>query len=589
VKRKVLIVGIMAAATMGLVSPFATTVRADTQHTNEVIVSDETWYPSGNTHIVTGYVLVNSGVTLTIESGCIVHFEYGAYIEIYGVLEAHGELGAEVIFTRHEADDAWWGLWFYSGSAGALEYCTIEHATMAGGAINAEGMFPDIRHCTIQNNAYGIYASNVTSPALSVSNTIEDNNSGVVFSNCTDVSISNQTITGHTGYWGAIGLSNCGEFHIGPGNSATGNSWGLSIDVASWPSEASAGNIPVAGNINEDGIRVYGGGLSETVTWHDVDADYIALGDIQVATGGALFVEPGCTVCFEQAGYIDVYGVLEAHGEPGAEVVFTRRDVDDEWYGLWFYSGSAGVLESCTIEHATAWGAISIEESSLELRYCTLRDNHTGISADDASPTILNSTITGNLQYGVHLTGSCLPHFGNSISEWNDIYDNGPGEPGRNLRNGVLDINASYVYWGSVLEMNIEYGIYHASDDTTLGTVFYCPWTDALHDSLYGDCITGVDPQEPDHGVPTEYTLFQNSPNPFELKTQIRYALPRHCHVLLEIYDIRGRKVETLIDGHEEPGFKSVCWDGTSLSSGVYFCRLRTRDFSDTKRMVLIR
>ena len=90
-------------------------------------------------------------------------------------------------------------------------------------------------------------------------------------------------------------------------------------------------------------------------------------------------------------------------------------------------------------------------------------------------------------------------------------------------------------------------------------------------------------------GLPKEYSLFQNYPNPFNPITQIKYALPRDCQVRLEIYNILGQRVATLVDGRQTAGCKSVRWDGSPLSSGIYFYRLRAGEFSQINRMVLLR
>jgi len=89
--------------------------------------------------------------------------------------------------------------------------------------------------------------------------------------------------------------------------------------------------------------------------------------------------------------------------------------------------------------------------------------------------------------------------------------------------------------------------------------------------------------------LPTEFTLSQNHPNPFNPITQIKYTLPRDCLVTLEIYNILGQKVATLIDGSQKAGYKTAKWDAGSLSSGIYFYRLQAGDFVQTRKMVLIR
>jgi len=94
--------------------------------------------------------------------------------------------------------------------------------------------------------------------------------------------------------------------------------------------------------------------------------------------------------------------------------------------------------------------------------------------------------------------------------------------------------------------------------------------------------------------LPSNYTLGQNFPNPFNPNTTISYQLSALSHVTLEVFDLLGRKVSTLVDATQSPGRHIVKWDGSSLSSGVYFYRLRARDaltgfehLVGTKKMLL--
>jgi hypothetical protein len=89
--------------------------------------------------------------------------------------------------------------------------------------------------------------------------------------------------------------------------------------------------------------------------------------------------------------------------------------------------------------------------------------------------------------------------------------------------------------------------------------------------------------------IPLIYHLAQNCPNPFNPTTEIKYALPKDCHVSLEIHNILGQKVATLIDGQQKAGYKTTRWDASSFSSGIYFYRLQAGDFVQTRKMVLIR
>ncbi|MEE9166307.1 MAG: PQQ-dependent sugar dehydrogenase [Candidatus Neomarinimicrobiota bacterium] len=94
--------------------------------------------------------------------------------------------------------------------------------------------------------------------------------------------------------------------------------------------------------------------------------------------------------------------------------------------------------------------------------------------------------------------------------------------------------------------------------------------------------------------IPGVFALHQNHPNPFNPVTTLQYDLPERSEVVLTIYDILGRVVRTLVQGMEQPGYKSVTWDGTDDrgemgSGGVYLYQIRIGDFTQTRKMALLR
>jgi hypothetical protein len=96
--------------------------------------------------------------------------------------------------------------------------------------------------------------------------------------------------------------------------------------------------------------------------------------------------------------------------------------------------------------------------------------------------------------------------------------------------------------------------------------------------------------------IPFAFSLMQNYPNPFNPVTTISYQLPKQSYVTLKIFDVLGREVAALVNGVEQPGFKSVNFNAVNLESGVYFYRLqvadptgRTGSFTETKKMFLLK
>jgi hypothetical protein len=89
--------------------------------------------------------------------------------------------------------------------------------------------------------------------------------------------------------------------------------------------------------------------------------------------------------------------------------------------------------------------------------------------------------------------------------------------------------------------------------------------------------------------VPTEYSLMQNYPNPFNPSTTIRYAVPEAVMVKLAVYNSVGQQVAILVEEAQEAGYHDARFEGTRLSSGVYFYRIQAGDFVATRRFVLLK
>ncbi|MFN3561880.1 MAG: T9SS type A sorting domain-containing protein, partial [Chloroherpetonaceae bacterium] len=89
--------------------------------------------------------------------------------------------------------------------------------------------------------------------------------------------------------------------------------------------------------------------------------------------------------------------------------------------------------------------------------------------------------------------------------------------------------------------------------------------------------------------LPFDYALDQNYPNPFNPVTTIQFSLAKTGKVTLEIFNILGQKVGTLVDGTLAAGAYRYQWNATGMASGVYFYRLRSNEFVATKKMLLVK
>jgi len=143
-----------------------------------------------------------------------------------------------------------------------------------------------------------------------------------------------------------------------------------------------------------------------------------------------------------------------------------------------------------------------------------------------------------------------------------------------------------------------------ASGEEMIVPVLYFP--DAVGINTAAILVIGNDPDGPDTvyvvgqgaalgvaedipSTPDEFALHGNFPNPFNPATTISYAIPKAANVTLNVYDISGRLVTTLVYDWRNAGKHQITFDGSGLVSGIYIYRLRARDFTASGKMVLIK
>ncbi len=104
-------------------------------------------------------------------------------------------------------------------------------------------------------------------------------------------------------------------------------------------------------------------------------------------------------------------------------------------------------------------------------------------------------------------------------------------------------------------------------------------------DGVQVDVVTGVT-EKP---LPKVFALDQNYPNPFNPSTKIEYAVPKESHVLLEVYNVIGQKVATLVDEAKSAGYYSASFDASRFASGLYFYSMKAGNVSFLKKMMLVK
>jgi hypothetical protein len=193
------------------------------------------------------------------------------------------------------------------------------------------------------------------------------------------------------------------------------------------------------------------------------------------------------------------------------------------------------------------------------------------------------------------------------------------------LENLELDYNCWYKTNGDIINYGFhsynisqftEYQLHSSQDlnSITENPLFSDPANNDYYLSENSPCIDRGDPQsqsDPDNTIADigayyfnqlgtnyddqlssahySFSLYQNFPNPFNRSTVIRYTLKTPAHVILKIYNIRGDELETIVNKKQNSGRYRVTWNTQGVSSGIYFYRLHTEEYTDVKKMMMIK
>jgi hypothetical protein len=219
-----------------------------------------------------------------------------------------------------------------------------------------------------------------------------------------------------------------------------------------------------------------------------------------------------------------------------------------------------------------------------------------GLSVQNTDANIRNNIIWGNTQQsGTQVTGyqtsifeycnteETYPGTGN-ISQSPDFYnvgfllnDNSPcvdaGNPEPNFDDVEDPTNPGFALYPSLGELRNDIGAYGG------------PGAELLPD-ISG--IVGVRQSDIDQ-IPNSIILYQNYPNPFNPATNIRYEILERSLVTVKVYDVLGNEVITLVNEEESAGEYEIEFDGTGLTSGIYFYQCDTGSFVETKMMILLK
>jgi hypothetical protein len=517
-----------------------------------------TW--SADSVIVTDEIYVSPGSSLAIEPGVEVLFEdqYNFRILDDAILDAVGTETEMIELGPFTDGYNIMAIEFINASDRSIvEYCRIRFAVFS--AINLTNSAVTIRNCVLEYNTTSpgwgegaaisaFYGSN----ALIESNTIRSNWAnavgGGIFCFASSPIIRGNLFDGN---------------RVGPRGGANGGAIGchneshpLIVNNVFLNNEAyPTSTFPPS---NGEGGAIYcSDGCNPTIAGNIFSNNHVQMGGWEgyFNGGGAIFAD-NASPCISS----NLFVGNAADGDNGGALFLVNSNsniVNNTFAGNWaadsggaiyIISSDSVLIVNCILYGNTAscGSQVYMNSSAAEVSYCDIEGSWPGTGNMDADPVFRNQALG---DYHLQDSINCRD------IHWSLCIDQGSPE--------YIDIMLDCER-GLGTEQS-DMGAYGGGDSTIIGINEIAPRT------------------------PQEFYLSPNYPNPFNPTTTIQYDLPKSTDVRIEIYDILGRKVETLIHSRQKAGRHSVAWNGMGKSSGIYFYRLRAGDYTQTKKMLLLK
>ncbi len=257
--------------------------------------------------------------------------------------------------------------------------------------------------------------------------------------------------------------------------------------------------------------------------------------------------------------------------------------IDANFFGFGLNAGASRV--DVTANGGTSWTVQSLGVAGAFISGFAFHDNKlTGCACSNTSlPTIARTvnggTSWGSVSIGAGVTGYCNLKW---VPGTNTVYVLGGTGAGGVCKKSI----DGGLTWTTMTTAGIT-SITHA-DLLVSGGIVYA-YAVAQDGSIIGlvDPLTAIDPTST--GVPTEYSIQQNYPNPFNPSTTIKYAIPQSGNVSIKIYDMLGSEVMSVVNKYHTAGNYIENVDLSGYASGVYYYSIVSGDFTQTKKMTLVK
>ena len=286
-------------------------------------------------------------------------------------------------------------------------------------------------------------------------------------------------------------------------------------------------------------------------------------------------------VVLSALGQISLEEDFEKHFVKSLDSVFTDNESSELSYEIVFNSGNINASLNTDSLFVS-----SVQDSN--------GVNQVIVKATDTGGLFVYDTLTVDV-----ISVNDIPYYENLVDTVS-FTDKSPGE--FNFAGKVKDVetpfdeltfSASVVPDQITLTLDAENGLIELSSDTFTGEgLLTFTTTDSDGDSVSVDIILVVTmstSNEDDGLMPDQFSLSQNYPNPFNPSSTIRFGIPEAAVVKLEVFNLLGQRVKSLVNARKSAGYHTVTFNASDLSSGMYIYRIQAGDFVQVKRMTLIK
>jgi hypothetical protein len=558
------------------------------------------WEKTGNPFLIIGDINVQNGNTLTLQPGVIVRFQGNFRMNVYGRLLAIGAVNDTILFTAQDTAIGWHGIRFYNSNSNSMDsskliLCKFTAGKALGTGVDQKGgaIFCDqssdilIKNCIFMNN----YAAQDGGAIAFM------NNSAALVDNC-------------------LFMYNDCYFYGGS----------IYVD---------ASNTKIKNSVFTNNHATFFG--AAITGWNNA-AFVLENSKILNNQAGAVcgvYTAQGCSPLIINTLFVGNSNTLGNGGAAGfsvssptlINVTIANNTATQNGGGLWIYNSTA------VIKNSIIWNnnpdQINVNNSTVTVNYSDIMGGFTGTGNINLDPKFLG---TGLHPQSIQDISPCrnagIPDtIGLNLPHW-DLANNpriseNRIDIGAYEYHGIVPVeltsfsintvkNSAFINWTTATEKNNKgffverkssggefssinfvkgYGTTteqqsysYADKNLQAGKYYY-----RLRQTDYDGTFDLSNTIEVNIEQPAIFSLSQNYPNPFNPSTVINFSIPKAGIVTMNVYDVLGKEVATLINEKKDAGSYDIVFDGSNLSSGVYYYKLSCGNYSDIKKMIFIK